>query len=154
MVTRNKDYYTEFIKETQKIIREQDQTKEVSDVVREIESHRSDLEEKENRIMATTSDSDTKDFNIMQPFEVAKKDFFKIKVQELRGSVDEFLTDLNEEHGLFTIDAHLLALRRELDVIHAANSAPTNEDIVTYMSMLEHLRETTHVVIDPTDEEK
>ncbi len=49
MVTRNKDYYTEFIKETQKIIREQDQTKEVPDVVREIESHRSGLEEKEMR---------------------------------------------------------------------------------------------------------
>ncbi|KKM91753.1 hypothetical protein LCGC14_1225480 [marine sediment metagenome] len=49
MVTRNKDYYTEFIKETQKIVREQDQTTEVSDLVREIESHRSGLEEKEMR---------------------------------------------------------------------------------------------------------
>ncbi len=51
MVTRNNTlkYYTEFIKETRKIIREQDQTTEVSDVVREIESHRSGLEEKEMR---------------------------------------------------------------------------------------------------------
>jgi len=49
MVTRNKDYYTEFIRETRKIIREQDQTTVVSDVVREIESHRSGLEEKEMR---------------------------------------------------------------------------------------------------------
>lgn len=49
MVTKNKDYYSEFIKETRKIIREQDQTTVVSDIVREIESHRSDLEEKEMR---------------------------------------------------------------------------------------------------------
>lgn len=49
MAIRNKDYYGEFIKETRKIIREQDQTKVVSDVVREIESHRSGLEEKEMR---------------------------------------------------------------------------------------------------------
>jgi hypothetical protein len=44
-----KDYYAEFINETRKIIREQDQTTVVSDLVREIESHRSGLEEKEMR---------------------------------------------------------------------------------------------------------
>jgi hypothetical protein len=44
-----KDYYGEYIRETRKIIREQDQTNVVSDVVREIESHRSGLEEKEMR---------------------------------------------------------------------------------------------------------
>jgi hypothetical protein len=49
MVTKSKDYYAEYIKETRKIIREQDQTNEVSDVVREIESHRSGIEEKEMR---------------------------------------------------------------------------------------------------------
>ena len=49
MVTKNREYYSEFIRETQKIIREQDQTNVVSDVVREIESHRSGLEEKEMR---------------------------------------------------------------------------------------------------------
>ena len=44
-----KDYYGEYIRETRKIIREQDQATEVSDLVREIESHRSGLEEKEMR---------------------------------------------------------------------------------------------------------
>lgn len=42
MVTKTKGYYTEFI-------REQDQTKEVLDLVREMESHRSGLEEQEMR---------------------------------------------------------------------------------------------------------
>ena len=55
MVIRNKDYYSEFIKETQKIVRDQDQTTEVSDLVREIESHRSGLEELEEKEMRTNS---------------------------------------------------------------------------------------------------
>lgn len=49
MDKNHKDYYAEFVNETRKIIREQDQATEVSDLVREIESHRSDLEEKEMR---------------------------------------------------------------------------------------------------------
>lgn len=49
MVRKTKSYYEEYIKETHKDIREQDQTTSVSDLVREIESHRSGLEEKEMR---------------------------------------------------------------------------------------------------------
>jgi hypothetical protein len=50
---RTKDYYSEFIKETRKIIREQDQSAVASDIVREMESHTSDLLEEEKRAMRT-----------------------------------------------------------------------------------------------------
>jgi len=49
MDERTKGYFDEFIRETRKIIREQDQATVASDVVREIESHMSDVEEKEMR---------------------------------------------------------------------------------------------------------
>jgi hypothetical protein len=49
MDKKNKSYYEEYIKETRKDIREQDQSTVVSDLVREIESHRSGIEEKEMR---------------------------------------------------------------------------------------------------------
>lgn len=53
MEKRNRGYYSEFIKETRRIIREQDQSAGASDIVREIESHRAGLEEKEERDMRT-----------------------------------------------------------------------------------------------------
>ena len=49
MSKKNKSYYEEYIKETRKDIREQDQSTVASDLVREIESHRSGIEEKEMR---------------------------------------------------------------------------------------------------------
>lgn len=49
METRTK-YYSEYIKETRKIIREQDQSASAGEVVREIESHRCGQEEKERRM--------------------------------------------------------------------------------------------------------
>lgn len=42
-------YYEEYLRETHKKIREQEQSDVVSEIVREIESHRSGLEEKERR---------------------------------------------------------------------------------------------------------
>lgn len=40
-------YYDEYLKETSKIIREQDQSTGMSDIVREIEIHSSEMEEEE-----------------------------------------------------------------------------------------------------------
>jgi hypothetical protein len=50
---RTKDYYSEFIKETHRVIREQDQSAVAPGVVREMESHISDLMEEEKKAMRT-----------------------------------------------------------------------------------------------------
>lgn len=58
MELKKKGYYNEFIKETRKIIREQNQSARAVDIVREIESHRSGQEEKEKRDMKTNTVGD------------------------------------------------------------------------------------------------
>jgi hypothetical protein len=50
MVIPRTSYYTEFIEETRKIIREIDQSASAAGIVREIEAHRSGQEEKEERM--------------------------------------------------------------------------------------------------------
>jgi hypothetical protein len=52
MERKRTSYYDEFIKETRKIIREQDQSVSTGEIVREIESHIGGQEEKERREMS------------------------------------------------------------------------------------------------------
>ncbi len=51
MVSDKRRYYSEFIRQTNRTILEQDQSADAAEIVREIESHRSGLEEKEERAM-------------------------------------------------------------------------------------------------------
>jgi hypothetical protein len=51
-ITNNYNYFDAFLKESYKIIHEEDQTSEIPDIIRETEGHQSDLEEKETRDMA------------------------------------------------------------------------------------------------------
>lgn len=50
---KTKDYYREFIEETHRVIREQDQSAVAPGIVREMESHISDLMEEEKKAMRT-----------------------------------------------------------------------------------------------------
>ncbi len=60
----NYEYYRGFLKETHRIIREQDQSTRVGEIVRETESHVSDLEEKEKRAMTQVNDELTDTFDL------------------------------------------------------------------------------------------
>ncbi len=56
--SNNYDYYQSFLKETNEIVLEQDQSTKVGEIVRETESHQSDLIEKELRVMTENHQSD------------------------------------------------------------------------------------------------